>query len=671
MTTMRSAHTICCPEMQQDSRDDDDDQKAVNGSLAEAMDVDVPLHTQHSHLHQLANRELTDLEFGSDEDNIDELDDISVLQQAVQHYDHGSSSTTSYAHDEDDNDGDEDATIADDQEEDDDDDDSLMTCNNEFEFADNKQNNSTDDSAAAVGAVLSKRELDCHLRSLLQATLTDFSLDEVLFGLPRFVEARSKASEWYSTLIKQAPTLYATQKDSMLSSGAGERMLCRCYLIKHYNLMSCLTEERRHQELVLSSLADRPFSLLFFKLFEFISADEYEFHPVKQALLHLRHTRLRVNDSDQWAGIRALMRQQHEKPEEASNGCSLDCACDCLACSAIAGNSSHMKLLGTCFHQGFAVPQDFEWALCWYSLAAVMGVASALNSIGFMYQEGHGVDADNSQGVLWYFHAAHAGDRTAQYNMACAYYNGCGVSKNHEEAFKWYYLAAKRGDVDAQAAVGDQYFQGDGVEQNYRKAFYWHLLSAKGGNVMAQTTVGHHYYFGWAVERDLRKAFLWHEVAANRGYYQAQFYAGHMLFNGEGCDKNLKRAFSFWMQSARQGCAQAMKALASVFDEGVPRSDGSNGDLLIPRSREKADYWKEQAIHSGIQDSEITYSTSAEDRVRFKTQCRKERNLALVMGLHSRLGQQSPFTHLQQPHLFDRNIIGMILGFSGDSQFPM
>jgi TPR repeat protein len=395
--------------------------------------MDVDLHHQHSHLHQLSNRELADLEFASDDENLIDLDDIDSMHNSSSSSSDFSNSSSSSSLGEDD--------------------DVVMT-------GDCAESSPSD----GYGESLSKREMDFHMRNLLHAMLTNFSHSDVYFDSELFVDANQKAAQWYSSLIKQAPTLYATQKDSLLSHGAGDRMVCRCFLLKHYATVSHLQEQRiltveKYGE-IIAELLDRPVSLLFFKLDEFMSSSDYEFHPVRLALLSLKESKLRVDDNKQWASVRNFVKSMPALAFAGPpSGCSLDCRCDCLACSAISGNPAHMKLLGTCFHQGFAVPQDFEWALCWYSLASVMGVASALNSIGFMYQEGHGVDANSSQGILWYHLAARAGDRTAQYNMACAYYNGCGVDKDHKKAFEWYYLAAKRGDIDAQAAVGDQYYQ--------------------------------------------------------------------------------------------------------------------------------------------------------------------------------------------------------------------
>jgi TPR repeat protein len=423
----------------------------------------------------------------------------------------------------------------------------------------------------------------------------------------------------YTFLIENAPNLYSTQKENMIKNGSAEKLVCLCMLEK-LKLGTCsIGFEKGSYSLIHCKLIDFYEDRMPFDAF----LDQHYRYRLLKAYKLLEESRLRIDDEGQWSFLQDLLLFSKNSPLEW-RGCCKDCRCTCLACSALSGNASSIKILGTCYHQGFGVPQNFDIALRWYSLAGLLGAASALNSIGFLYQEGFAFynssdiskGVKNSVGVQWYKRAAECGDRTAQYNMACAYYNGWGVKVDHTEAFKWYLESAKKGDVDAQAAVGDHYFMGDGVQCDYRKSLFWHTMAAKGGNVLAQTTVGHHYYFGWAFEgnaRDLEKSFKWHSLAAENGLAQAQFFVGFMYMHGEGCEKNPLKAYEMWTLSARKGNADAMKCIANLYENGFDE----NG-LKIPKCLVISDYWKDQALKNGLKDERVEFKSTERELINLK-----------------------------------------------------
>jgi TPR repeat protein len=440
--------------------------------------------------------------------------------------------------------------------------------------------------------------------------------------------ALGNAATEYKYLIQHAPNLYNTQKENLIRNGAAEGLICKCAIDRMF---------RENREV---DWADASNSLVHVQVLHLRSCNQklsanaqcrdgahHQSLRFWRAFELLGDNPLRINDKAQWKTFEDVLSGQDALLNCNSNqgkGCSNECICSCLVCSAISGNSSAIKLLGTCYHQGFGVSQDFSIALRWYSLAAVLGVASAMNSIGFLYQEGLGIsngikvpkNIKDSLSMQWYNLAAKYGDRTAQYNIACAYYNGWGVEPDKNEAFKWYKLAAKKGDADAQAAVGDHYLIGEGVRQNVRKALFWHIKAAKGGNVMAQTTVGHHFYFGWAQadgQRDLNKSFQWHYIAAEKGLSQAQFYVGHLYMHGEGCVKSIQKAYEMWMRGTRQGNPEAMNAIAKLYEDGIDEEG-----IRIPRNLVVSDYWKDQALKNGLKDPRLEFKTTEHELVALK-----------------------------------------------------
>jgi len=62
--------------------------------------------------------------------------------------------------------------------------------------------------------------------------------------------------------------------------------------------------------------------------------------------------------------------------------------------------------LGSAYHNGQGVPQDYQEAIRWYRAAAEQGHSKAQNNLGNMYDKGQGVPQDYVQAHLWYNLAA-------------------------------------------------------------------------------------------------------------------------------------------------------------------------------------------------------------------------------------------------------------------------
>jgi TPR repeat protein len=95
------------------------------------------------------------------------------------------------------------------------------------------------------------------------------------------------------------------------------------------------------------------------------------------------------------------------------------------------------------------VPLDLEQSVFWYRKAAVQGAAVAQANLGSAYHEGRGVAQDYAQAAAWTLKAAQQGSPAAQFNMGMAYGNGEGVERNPSEAYVWFYLASLTGQQDA------------------------------------------------------------------------------------------------------------------------------------------------------------------------------------------------------------------------------
>jgi TPR repeat protein len=72
-----------------------------------------------------------------------------------------------------------------------------------------------------------------------------------------------------------------------------------------------------------------------------------------------------------------------------------------------------MTHLGTLYHNGHGVAQDYAKAREWYEKAADKGNAEAMNNLGWLYRNGHGVTQDYAKAREWYEKAADTGDAEA------------------------------------------------------------------------------------------------------------------------------------------------------------------------------------------------------------------------------------------------------------------
>lgn len=113
-----------------------------------------------------------------------------------------------------------------------------------------------------------------------------------------------------------------------------------------------------------------------------------------------------------------------------------------LRAEAEQGNAKAQTKLGSLYHFGQGVPQDYEKARQWFEKAAVQGDAMAKNWLGGYYESGLGVHQDYAKAYEWYEQAAIQGNPFAQYNLGVLYGKGLGVQPDFQRAFMWFDLAA-------------------------------------------------------------------------------------------------------------------------------------------------------------------------------------------------------------------------------------
>jgi TPR repeat protein len=70
--------------------------------------------------------------------------------------------------------------------------------------------------------------------------------------------------------------------------------------------------------------------------------------------------------------------------------------------------------LGFVYYRGEGVPQDYETAVKWYTLAAEQGDPNAQNNLGVMYANGQGLPEDFIYAHMWFSISALNGNATGR-----------------------------------------------------------------------------------------------------------------------------------------------------------------------------------------------------------------------------------------------------------------
>ncbi|MBI4634355.1 MAG: sel1 repeat family protein [Deltaproteobacteria bacterium] len=236
------------------------------------------------------------------------------------------------------------------------------------------------------------------------------------------------------------------------------------------------------------------------------------------------------------------------------------------------GNADAQFKLGSLYHEGLSVPQDYMEALKWFRRAAEQGYVYAQFNLGMLYAEGgRGIKQDNVQALMWFNFAAAQGDAeavqekaalvlrmtpaqieeaqkrarefkpestyeatlrelkplaeqgqaSAQFKLGLMYYKGQSLPQDYTEALKWFRLAARQGDVYGQFNTGFMYEKGQGVPQDYAEAAKWYRQAAGQGNATAQYNLGGMYERGLGVPQDDIQALMWFNLAAAQGNAKA------------------------------------------------------------------------------------------------------------------------------------------------------
>lgn len=243
-------------------------------------------------------------------------------------------------------------------------------------------------------------------------------------------------------------------------------------------------------------------------------------------------------------------------------------ALETLVTEAQKGDEYAQFILGTLYHHGKGIPQDYGQALQWYRKAAEQGSDVAQNNLGILYRNGEGVPKDDNQAAVWWRKAAEQGYATAQANLGVLYHLGQGVSQDDSQAAQWFRKAAEQGNTDAQFNLGFLYHNGRGVPQDHIQAAQWYLKAAEKGDASAQTNLGTLYKNGQGVPQDYAQAAKWWRKAAEQGNAGAQRALGFLYDTGQGVSEDTDLAVQWYRKAAEQGGAKAQYDLSVRYVAG-------------------------------------------------------------------------------------------------------
>jgi len=215
-------------------------------------------------------------------------------------------------------------------------------------------------------------------------------------------------------------------------------------------------------------------------------------------------------------------------------------------------DAAAMTLIGELYIQGLGLPQDFERAAEWFTLAARLDDPAAHFALGTLRLAEDGIGRDTVAARRHFEAAAAAGHAPASYNLALIlletggeegaeeaarllqhaadseipqaqhalgllYREGRGVAENPARATALFHRAARNGDLEGMVEYATAVFNGIGVAPDEERAAAWFRIAAWRGDAIAQNRLALIHAFGRGVEQDLVEAASWHLLAAGQG----------------------------------------------------------------------------------------------------------------------------------------------------------
>ncbi len=287
------------------------------------------------------------------------------------------------------------------------------------------------------------------------------------------------------------------------------------------------------------------------------------------------------------------------------------------------GDAAAQFELGSKYHRGDGVLQDYDEAVRWYRMAAGQGQVAAQCNIrllydnedevfgdwssqeyseypyafqdsdfGFQYDHSLCVPLPDAKGMQRYRLAADQGDIAAQHTLAYFYVRSDEEPDNDAAAVKWFHHSAEQGDAASQCNLGFMLAHGRGVPQDYAAAAIWFRRAAEQDRIPAVLNLTLAYGLGRGVLRDHSAAenwriklmdlwdatgdrwYIWYRIAAEQGDALVQTMLGSWWHRGElWCRPQSDEESAKWYGlAAHQGDADAQFQLGEYYHKEQPKN---------------------------------------------------------------------------------------------------
>ena len=168
--------------------------------------------------------------------------------------------------------------------------------------------------------------------------------------------------------------------------------------------------------------------------------------------------------------------------------------------------------LGSMYHIGDGVKQNFSKAKELYAKACSLGLASGCSNLGFMYESGQ-IGQNAAKAAEFYEKGCVLGDAGGCSSLAVLYENGKGVSEDLQQAVNYYDRACSSGSVSSCAHLALLYEQ----VENYVYAAIYHQNACDADSAKECTLIARMYYYGQGVSQNEEKAAKLFKKACDLG----------------------------------------------------------------------------------------------------------------------------------------------------------
>ena len=277
---------------------------------------------------------------------------------------------------------------------------------------------------------------------------------------------------------------------------------------------------------------------------------------------------------------------------------------------------------GYLMYRSALVPQDYEEAFRYVTMASEAGWTDADYLLGQMYRDGKGVERSVEKAEALFVKAAEAGHQRAMTLLTDMYGEGKYVQRDPEKAFRFCMMAAQSGNLKSQYMVANMLAEGLGTERDPEAAKQWYaryassslnefrrtamdslrsrgdpdnlyleLLKSSSRSLDSRSmmSLASKYADGKDVKKNKDAAFQLTERASVTGG-SARTRLGIMYLEGTGVEKDEAKAFELFRSAAVYGDASGMYRLALMYKDGIACEESqANYRMFMRMASERGD----------------------------------------------------------------------------------